>query len=86
MNDFPSTSQTLLEKLAVEATGGGGATWARFFALYTPAMKQFVRMIDHSHDPDDVVQEVYMHLVKILSERRYDAEKSRFRIFLKMLI
>lgn len=86
MNDFPSTSQTLLEKLAVEATGGGGAAWARFFALYTPAMKQFVRMIDHSHDPDDVVQEVYMHLVKILSERRYDAEKSRFRTFLKMLI
>ena len=86
MNDFPSTSQTLLEKLAAEATGGGGAAWARFFALYTPAMRNFVQLIDHNHDPDDVIQEVYVHLVKILSERRYKAEKAQFRTFLKMLI
>lgn len=86
MSNFPSTSQTLLEKMATEATGGGGAAWSRFFALYTPAMKRFVQMIDYNHDPDDVVQQVYMHLVKILSERRYNAEKSRFRTFLKMLI
>ena len=33
-----------------------------------------------------MVQDVYVHLVKILSERRYDAEKSQFRTFLKMLI
>lgn len=86
MSDFPSTSQTLLEKLATEATGGGGATWSRFFALYTPAMKRFVQMIDHNHDPDDVVQEVYIHLVKILEEQKYKAEKAQFRTFLKMLI
>ena len=86
MNDFPSTSQTLLEKLAVEATGGGGTAWARFFALYTPAMKHFVQLIDHNHDPDDVIQDVYVHLVKIMSERRYKTEKAQFRTFLKMLI
>jgi len=87
MNDFPSTSQTLLEKLAVEATGGGdGTAWTRFFGLYTPAMKNFVLLIDHNHDPDDVVQEVYLHLVKILAEKRYKADKSKFRTFLKMLI
>ena len=87
MNEFPSTSQTLLEKLANEATGGGdGAAWTRFFDLYTPVMKNFVAQIDHNHDPDDVVQEVYRHLVKILAERRYRADKSQFRTFLKMLI
>ena len=86
MSGFPSTSQTLQEKLAAEITGGGGAAWTRFFELYTPAMKHFVRQIDHSHDPDDVVQDVYVHLVKILSERKYNAEKSQFRTFLKMLI
>ena len=86
MSDFPSTSQTLLEKLATEIAGGGGTAWTRFFELYTPAMKHFVRQIDHTHDPDDVVQDVYVHLVKILSERRYNAEKSQFRTFLKMLI
>ena len=86
MSDFPSTSQTLLEKLAVEATGGGGAAWARFFKLYTPAMKHFVQLIDHNHDPDDVIQDVYVHLVKILAEGRYKAERAQFRTFLKMLI
>ena len=87
MNEFPSTSQTLLEKLANEATGGGdGAAWTRFFDLYTPVMKNFIVQIDHNHDPDDVVQEVYQHLVKILAERRYNADKSQFRTFLKMLI
>ena len=45
MNDFPSTSQTLLEKLAAEATGEVGAAWTRFFSLYTPVMKRFVQMV-----------------------------------------
>ena len=86
MKVFPVTSQTLIQKLAVEATGGNDAAWIRFFDLYTPAMKRFVQLIDYNHDPDDVVQEVYIHLVKILEERRYKAEKAQFRTFLKMLI
>ena len=86
MSDFPSTSRTLLEKLAVEAIGGGGAAWAHFFKLYTPAMKHFVQLIDHNHDPDDVIQDVYVHLVKIFAERRYKAEKAQFSTYLKMLI
>lgn len=86
MNVFPTTSYTLVQKLAVEATGGSDAAWVRFYDLYTPAMKRFVQLIDHNHDPDDVVQEVYIHLVKILEERKYKAEKAQFRTFLKMLI
>ena len=86
MSVFPTTSYTLIQKLAVEATGGNDAAWVRFFDLYTPAMKRFVQLIDHNHDPDDVVQEVYIHLVKILEERMYKAEKAQFRTFLKMLI
>ena len=86
MSVFPTTSYTLIQKLAVEATGGNDAAWVRFFDLYTPAMKRFVQLIDHNHDPDDVVQEVYIHLVKILEERKYKAEKAQFRTFLKMLI
>ena len=86
MSVFPTTSYTLIQKLAVEATGGNDAAWVRFFDLYTPAMKRFVQLIDHDHDPDDVVQEVYIHLVKILEEQKYKAEKAQFRTFLKMLI
>ena len=69
MSSFPSTSQTLLEKLAAEITGGGGAAWTRFFELYTPAMKHFVRQIDHVHDPDDVVQDVYVQHTKAAIEK-----------------
>ena len=58
----------------------------RFFELYTPAMRRFIEMNDHTHDPDDVIQDVYVSLVDILENNRYDADKSRFRTFLAMLI
>ena len=60
MSLFPLTSLTLLQKLAVEKTGGNEASWVRFFNLYTPAIRRFVEWNDHVHDPDDVVQEVYL--------------------------
>lgn len=86
MSVFPPTSMTLLQKLAVEATGGNEASWVRFFGLYTPAMRRFIELNDHTHDPDDVIQDVYVKLVEILETNQYDADKARFRTFLAMLI
>lgn len=86
MRVFPSTSTTLLQTLAAKNTGVSEAAWARFFELYTPAMRRFIEMNDHTHDPDDVIQDVYVSLVYILENNRYDAGKSRFRTFLAMLI
>ena len=86
MSVFPPTSMTLLQKLAVEATGGNEASWVRFFGLYTPAMRRFIELNDHTHDPDDVIQGVYVKLVEILEKNQYDADKARFRTFLAMLI
>ena len=86
MSMFPETSLTLLHKLAVEVTGGNEAAWVRFFGLYTPAMRRFIEWNDHVHDPDDVIQEVYLKLVDILKNRQYDSDKARFRTFLAMLI
>lgn len=86
MRVFPSTSSTLLQTLAAKNTGVSEAAWARFFELYTPAMRRFIEMNDHTHDPDDVIQDVYVSLVDILENNRYDADKSRFRTFLAMLI
>lgn len=86
MRVFPSTSTTLLQTLAAKNTGVSEAAWARFFELYTPAMRRFIEMNDHTHDPDDVIQDVYVSLVDILENNRYDAGKSRFRTFLAMLI
>ena len=41
MSLFPLTSLTLLQKLAVEKTGGNEASWVRFLNLYTPAIRRF---------------------------------------------
>lgn len=86
MSLFPPTSLTLLHKLAVEVTGGNEASWVRFFDLYTPAIRRFVAWNDHVHDPDDVVQEVYLKLVEIIRAGKYNPDKARFRTFLALLI
>ena len=86
MSMFPPTSLTLLQKLAVEVTGGNEAAWVRFFGLYTPAIRRFVEWNDHVHDPDDVVQEVCLKLVDIIRSGKYDPDKARFRTFLALLI
>ena len=86
MSMFPPTSLTLLQKLAVEVTGGNEASWVRFFGLYTPAIRRFVEWNDHVHDPDDVVQDVYLKLVEIIRSGKYDPDKARFRTFLALLI
>lgn len=87
MSFFPPTSLTLLHKLAVEITGkNNDAAWVRFFNLYTPAIRRFVELNDKVHDPDDVVQEVYLKLVEVIREGRYNAEKAKFRTFLALLI
>ena len=86
MSLFPLTSLTLLQKLAVEKTGGNEASWVRFFNLYTPAIRRFVEWNDHVHDPDDVVQEVYLKLVEVIRSGRYDPDRARFRTFLALLI
>jgi len=86
MSLFPPTSLTLLQKLAVEVTGGNEAAWVRFFGLYTPAIRRFVEWNDHVHDPDDVVQEVYLKLVEIIRSGKYNPDKAHFRTFLAMLI
>ena len=86
MGMFPSTSLELLKRLAAEVTGRYDASWERFFALYTPAIRRFVELNDSTHDPDDVVQDVYLQLVKVLRAGKYKPEKARFRTFLAMLI
>lgn len=86
MSLFPPTSLTLLQKLAVDVTGGNEASWVRFFSLYTPAIRRFVEWNDHVHDPDDVVQEIYLKLVEILRSGTYDPDRARFRTFLALLI
>lgn len=86
MSAFPETSMTLLKKIAVQVTGEREAAWVRFFGLYEPAIKRFVAWHDSSHDPDDVVQDIFLKLVNVVQSGGYDSSKGSFRAFLATII
>ena len=86
MSTFPETSMTLLRKIAVQVTGEREAAWVRFFGLYEPAIKRFVAYHDSTHDPDDVVQDIFMKLVNVVQSGGYDPSKGSFRAFLATMI
>ena len=86
MSVFPETSLTLLRKIAVQVTGEREAAWVRFFGLYEPAIKRFAAFHDSIHDPDDVVQDIFMKLVNVVQSGGYDASKGSFRSFLSTMI
>lgn len=86
MSAFPETSMTLLKKIAVQVTGEREAAWVRFFGLYEPAIKRFVAWHDSSHDPDDVVQDIFLKLVSVVQSGGYDSSKGSFRAFLATMI
>lgn len=86
MSAFPETSLTLLKKIAVQVTGERDAAWVRFFGLYEPAIKRFVVWHDSSHDPDDVVQDIFLKLVNVVQSGGYDSSKGSFRAFLATMI
>ena len=86
MSAFPQTSMTLLQKIAVQITGEREAAWVRFFDLYTPAIRRFVEWHDSTHDPDDIVQDIYIKLVDVVQTGKYDSSKGTFRSFLATMI
>ena len=86
MSAFPETSMTLLKKIAVQVTGEREAAWVRFFGLYEPAIKRFVAWHDSCHDPDDVVQDIFLKLVNVVQSGGYDSSKGSFRAFLATMI
>ena len=86
MSVFPLTSMTLMQKIAREVTGEREAAWVRFFELYTPAIKKFVQWHDSTHDPDDVIQDIYIKLVEAVQSGKYDPSKGSFRTFLSTMI
>ena len=86
MSAFPETSLTLLKKIAVQMTGEREAAWVRFFGLYEPAIKRFVAYHDSTHDPDDVVQDIFLKLVTSVQSGGYSSDMGSFRAFLATMI
>ena len=86
MSTFPTTSTTLLAKLAEIETGVDQSAWYRFFELYQPVMVEFARAKGAGDDAEDVVQEVFADVVKVFREGKYVRERGRFRSYLATML
>ncbi len=89
MATFPDTPATLLARIAVQATGQqtDEAAWIRLFNLYAPAIRKFAEFQGTpAADSEDVVQEIFLRLVAVLSKGRYSADAGRFRCYLATLV
>jgi len=86
MSNFPNTSMTLLHQLSAQVTGERESAWARFFGLYEPAIRRFVRNLDQDREPDDVVQDVFLMLVNAIRSGSCRSWQGSFRSFVAIVV
>ena len=70
-NQVPDTSTTLLRDVA----DSQHARWTVFYARYQPMMRSYLRVRFPSVDADDVIQETFAALAKLLPDYTYDPKK-----------
>lgn len=76
----PETSTTLLRDLAC---GADNPRWGEFVARYRPCLEAFMADRFPSVDADDVIQETFVSVAKVLPNYRYvPDEKGCFHCFL----
>ena len=77
--EVPETSTTLLRDVA----DSQHARWAVFHSRYAPMMRSFMRTRFPSLDADDIIQETFLALAKVLPNYRYNpGEKGHFHNYL----
>jgi len=82
---FPSTPKTLIARITQLAPDDDAAEWESFVELYTPALRTFVHQIQGNvseTDIDDVVQDVFVRVVDVLRDGKFDRSKGKFRAYL----
>lgn len=80
MAAVPTTSTTLLRDIAQDAQH---PRWGEFVARYRPVMESFMRERFPSVEADDVIQETFAALCKVLPNYRYAPdEKGHFHNYL----
>jgi RNA polymerase sigma-70 factor (ECF subfamily) len=81
-----TTPVSLLERLNQPGTASGNAAWDRFVELYTPLLHTWASGINLSEtDAADLVQDVFVILLRKLPEFRYDPGQS-FRGWLRAVM
>ena len=77
--EVPETSTTLLRDVA----DSQHARWAVFHSRYAPMMRSFMRTRFPSLDADDIIQETFLALAKVLPHYVYNPEeKGHFHSYL----
>ena len=69
--NVPDTSTTLLRDVA----DSQHARWAVFYSRYQPLMRSYLRARFPAVDADDVIQETFTALAKLLPDYKYDPKK-----------
>ncbi len=76
----PKTSETLLLQLSRDANH---ARWAEFVARYRPMMERYLTRHFPTIDGEDIIQETFIALVKVLPNYRYSPDETgRFHNYL----
>ena len=86
MSAFPDTPKTLLSRMAAQVTGESEANWVRFFDLYQPVIRRFAEYVGARGNAEDVVQDVFLKLVKAFRSGAYKPDKGSFRAYLSTII
>ena len=80
MAEIPETSETLLRAIGGDS---GHARWGEFVARYRPMMEAYLQSRFPTLDADELIQETFIALVKILPRYRWSPdEKGAFRNYL----
>lgn len=80
----PLTNESLIIRIGRDADP---VSWEEFFALYEPFVHHIVRQCGvAAEDADDVVQEVFVSLIRALPRFEYSARRGRFRCWLQAII
>lgn len=83
LNLIPTTNGSLLQKLG---SGANDVAWPDFVAAYSPILKRWaIRANFPRSDTDDLLSEIYLHLVPRLRRLTYEPER-RFRGWLKQTV
>ncbi len=81
---MPVTRDSLILRVA---QGGDAVSWEEFFSIYRPFLHNVVRRWGvNEHDACDVVQDVFVTLLRVLPQFEYRSERGRFRGWLKTIV
>ncbi len=81
---MPVTRHSLILRIA---QGGDSVSWEEFFSTYRPFLHNVVRRRGvNEHDACDIVQDVFVTLLRVLPQFEYRSERGRFRGWLKTIV